>query len=159
MTAHECPRERETVLGLRRGALDGELAEHARECAACAEAVAVTGALASLADAELPSRTRVDARVLWLKAQLAPRAVDPAAGGAASRGVVAVWAAVAVCWAGFLAWRWPDLRHLLESLTPQRLLTGAADPGAIPMASLAAVMIMAAITLAIMLHQVFVEEL
>jgi hypothetical protein len=44
-------------------------------------------------------------------------------------------------------------------MTPERLLTTGASPASLPVASLGVVMLMAAVTLAIMLHQVFVEEL
>lgn len=159
MKARECPRERETALAARRGALDEAAAVHARGCASCAEAAAVAAALASLSDDDVPARAPVDARVLWLKAQLAPRSADAAGQGPVSRGVIAVWVAVAASWAAFLTWRWPELRSLLETLTPQQLMAGSAGHASIPMASLGAVMLMAAVTLAIMLHQVFVEEL
>jgi hypothetical protein len=43
-------------------------------------------------------------------------------------------------------------------MTPEKLLVGAAQPASLPVASLAIVVVMAAVTLGIMLHQVFVEE-
>ncbi|MBI2214551.1 MAG: hypothetical protein HYU52_12970 [Acidobacteria bacterium] len=159
MKARECPNEHEVVAATRRGALDGPLKAHANACRACSESARVTAALVSLADGDIPARSPVDPRLLWLKAQLVPGSFDRVVGGAASRGVIAVWGVVAASWAILLAWRWSDLRRLFELLTPERLLTSSANPATVPVASLAVVMLMVAVTLGIMLHQVFVEEL
>jgi hypothetical protein len=158
MNARECPRERELVVAVRSGSVDDALKAHANGCSVCSEAAAVASALRSLNDDDLPARSAIDARVIWLKAQLATSAISATAAGAASQGVFAVWAAVAACWTIFIAWRWSDLRHLLETMTPEKLLVGAAQPASLPVASLAIVVVMAAVTLGIMLHQVFVEE-
>jgi hypothetical protein len=147
------------AIAMRRGELTDVLRAHAKECPICAEAATVAAAFASLTDDDLPARSPIDARVLWLKAQLVPRSSDSTAGAGTSRGAIAVWAIVAACWALFLAWRWADLRSLLELMTPATLLTGSVNQAALPVASLAVVMVMAAVTLGIMLHQVFVEEL
>lgn len=159
MNARECPKEREVEFAARRGAIDDALQAHVKGCDICSEVMAVTAALGSLNDDDLPARMAIDARVLWLKAQLAPFSVPSSAAGAASHGIHAVWAVVAACWTIFIAWRWPELKRLLETLTPERLLLSAGHHAALPVASLAVVGVMAAVTLGVMFHQVFVEEL
>ncbi|MFA6957581.1 MAG: hypothetical protein WC538_17045 [Thermoanaerobaculia bacterium] len=159
MRARECQREHEVVAAARRGSIDEALLAHAKGCAICSEAAAVASALRSLDDDDLPARSTLDARVLWLKAQLAPMSIQGPSAENASQGVFAIWAAVAACWTIFITWRWSDLKRLLETISPERLLMGAGHPAALPVASLAVVVLMAAVTLAIMLHQVFVEEL
>jgi len=158
MRARECQRENEVAVAARRGSMDDTLRAHAKSCAVCSEAASVALALRSLNDDDIPARTTIDARVLWLKAQLVPLSIQGPASEQASQGVFAIWAAVAACWTIFITWRWPDLRRLLETMSPEGLLTSAGHPAALPVASLAVVVLMAAVTLAIMLHQVFVEE-
>ncbi len=158
MRARNCPSEHDVLTAARRGALDDAMRLHAKTCATCAETIAVVAALATLGEDDEAPRARVDARVLWLKAQLAPRAMNPAEAEKAAQGVTAVWVAVTASWVVLLVWRWADLRQLLETMTPGRLLKGVVETGTLPVASLAVVVIMAAVTLAIMLHQVFVEE-
>ena len=159
MTTRECPREKDVASAARRGAVDAELRGHARECPVCAETIAVTSVLAELAQADVPERSAMDARVLWLKAQLMPRfggAGDDPAGARQSKGFV--WIGVAVCWIAVLGWKWSELRGLLDRLSIGGLLVNA-DASTLPMASLAVVALMTAVTFAIMFHQVFVEDL
>lgn len=159
MRARGCQRENEVVVAARRGSIDEALRTHTKGCAVCSEALAVASAFRSLNDDDIPARSTLDARVIWLKAQLAPLSIQGPAAEQASQGVFAIWAAVAACWAIFLTWRWPELKRLLETISPEGLLTGAGHNAALPIASLSLVILMAAVTLAIMLHQVFVEEL
>jgi hypothetical protein len=69
-----------------------------------------------------------------------------------------VWTVVAVCWTVLLAWKGSELFGVLDRFSLGRMLLGS-DPGTLPMASLAIVALMTTVTLAVMLHQVFVEEL
>lgn len=159
MRRRECPREHEVAEAAGRGMLDEAVREHARGCAECAETLAVARALRELSHADAVDRPVADPRVLWLKAQLAPRRAPAAASEKTAGGSAMVWIAVAACWAVLLAWRWSELRGLLDRLSLGKLMMSGGDLGAVPMTSLVVVAVMAAVTLAIMLHQVFVEEL
>lgn len=72
MKSYECEREAEVLEGLRAGAWEPELRQHAQECSACAELIMVSEFLheASASEAEpvLP-----DAGMIWWRAQLAAR--------------------------------------------------------------------------------------
>lgn len=159
MKTRECPREHEVAQAANRGIPDGALREHLRGCEACSETLAVSRALGTLNDADAVDRPAGDARVLWLKAQLAPRLAPAVTSERAGGGPAAVWIAVAACWAVLLAWRWSDLRSLLDRLSLGEFMMSGGNLGTVPIASLAVVALMTAVTLAIMLHQVFVEEL
>lgn len=159
MRRRECPREHDVVAAARRGMPDEEFREHARGCTACAETLAVARALVELSHADAVDRPMADPRVLWLKAQLAPRRASAVDSERSAGGSAVVWVAVAACWAVLLAWRWSELRGLLDRLSLGELMMSGGDLGAVPITSLVVVAAMAAVTLAIMLHQVFVEEL
>ncbi|MCM2316965.1 MAG: hypothetical protein NDJ92_17590 [Thermoanaerobaculia bacterium] len=159
MRRRECSREHDVAEAARRGVLDPAVREHARGCAVCAETLAVAHALGELSHADAVGRATADPRVLWLKAQLAPRRATAGASESPAGGSAVVWIAVAACWAVFLAWRWSELRGLLDRLSLGELMVSGGGLGAVPITSLVVVAAMAAVTLAIMLHQVFVEEL
>ena len=159
MRTRECPREHDVADAARRGTLDDAVREHARGCAMCAETLAVARALGELSHADAVDRPMADPRVLWLKAQLAPRRASAVASERTAGGSAVVWVAVAACWAVLLVWRWSELHSLLDRLSLGKLMMSGGDIGAVPMTSLVVVAAMAAVTLAIMLHQVFVEEL
>ncbi|MGK2856405.1 MAG: hypothetical protein ACSLFQ_04285 [Thermoanaerobaculia bacterium] len=159
MRTRTCELEHETAAAARDGAPGEAIREHARACSICAETLAVTSALRELSHADAVVRPVADARVLWLKAQLAPRLPSPIESERAARGSAVVWVAVAACWAVLISWRWSELHGLLERLSPGKLMVSGGDLGAVPVVSLAVVAVMTAVTLAIMLHQVFVEEL
>lgn len=159
MRRRECPREHDVAEAARRGMLDEAFREHARGCAECAETLAVARALGELSHADAVDRPMADPRVLWLKAQLAPRRASAVDSERSAGGSAVVWVAVAACWAVLLAWRWSELRGMLDRLSLGELMMSGGDLGAVPITSLVVVAAMAAVTLAIMLHQVFVEEL
>ncbi len=159
MRARECSREHEMALAARRGMLDDTLREHARGCAVCAETAAVAGALGTLSEIDFQERLAADPRVLWLKAQLVPQIAPPAAVERAAGSSAAVWIAVAACWVVLIAWRWSEVRDMLDRLSIGNVMVSGGDLGAVPIVSLLVVGVMTGVTLAIMLHQVFVEEL
>lgn len=159
MKTRECPREREIAAAAARGMLDDALREHARGCAACAETVAVAAALGELSRDDAVDRPAADPRVLWLKSQLASGLAGSYAAERAASGSAAVWIAVAACWVVLISWRWSELRSLLDRLSLGSLMMSGGDLGVVPVASLLFVAVMAGTTLAIMLHQVFVEDL
>jgi hypothetical protein len=103
-----------------------------------------------------------DASVIWLKAQVlqSAKAVERASRPITTVQITA-YVVVAASWAALLMWKWRAFQAWLNGFTPTHIILGAA--GARPAASLsltllAALIVLASVTVMLAMHTILAEE-
>jgi hypothetical protein len=135
------------------------LRAHAKECADCAAAAAVS-AFMNVAASSTVRPSLPDPAVIWLKANLMRGlAITDRASRPLNFVQLIAYLAVAAGWAALLTWKWADLHAWVVSVTPANLVGNLAGTEAsFSVTIVAAVVILSSLTLGLGLHAILAEE-
>jgi epoxyqueuosine reductase QueG len=136
------------------------LREHLTACDDCVAAMAVAPWMERFAKMSDREHILPDPSVVWLKAKLLQNTAEA---NRVSRPLdVAQFLAylvVAGGWAGLLTWRWDALMAWMNSLTPAGIVqTAASRTPSLSLSLVAAVLMLASITVMLALHTILAEE-
>ena len=153
-----CLHERETIAAAESGQWADMLREHARTCADCAAAAAVSPWMDLLGRTDERQHKLPDPSVVWLKSQIlrGSMAVERASRPVTFVQIISYFG-VAAAWAAFLSLKWPAVHRWISGWSPGDIASQAAA-GPVSLSVLASFFVLSSVTVMLALHTIIAEE-